>query len=185
MRYYSLPRLVVYIPANLLSIWDLWGLHITSDMGAFSCISSSSNIQPYVLKQAIVQNTTNFLLGHSSSSYLQPLVPTKSFLHSFVPSTISLWNSLPSNALAHLHFLSLKPTYMHLTCYIESDCLLSAHTPGGALVDLIFTYFVFDIAHPKSIICIAHHFVLGLTIRFQHLFPPRALLCPVSFCVSP
>ena len=113
------------------------------------------------------------------NAYLQPFAHTNSFLHSFVPSTISLWNSLPSNALAHLHFLSLKPTYMHLTCYIESDCLLSAHTPGGALVDLIFTYFVFDIAYPKSIICIAHHFVLGLTKRFQHLFPPRALLCPV------
>ena len=48
---------------------------------------------------------------------------------------------------------------------IESDCLLSAHTLGDALADLICTYFVFDIAYPKSeyaLLIFFQHFVLGL-----------------------
>ena len=49
--------------------------------------------------------------------------------------------------------------------YIESDCLLTAHTLGDALANLICTYFVFDIAYPKSVYALLifyQHFVLGL-----------------------
>ena len=49
--------------------------------------------------------------------------------------------------------------------YIESECLLSTHTLGDALADLICTYFVFDVAYPKSVYALLifyQHFVLGL-----------------------
>ena len=48
---------------------------------------------------------------------------------------------------------------------MESDSLLSAHTLGDALADLICTYFVFDTAYPKSVyglLIFFKLFVLGL-----------------------
>jgi len=61
------------------------------------------------------------------NAYLKPFAHTNSFLYSFVPSTISLWNSLPSNvtstptlaiavvsiALEHKLFIEKKTTSMN------------------------------------------------------------------------
>ena len=64
---------------------------------------------------------------------------------------------------------------MQYHIYIESDCLLSAHTQGDALADLICTYFVFDIAYPKSVYAlftVFQHYVLGL--KDNHKVTPSA-----------
>jgi len=53
----------------------------------------------------IVHNLISFPLSvfvphpnsHYANTFIQPFARTNSFLHSYVPSTISTWNSLPSN----------------------------------------------------------------------------------------
>ena len=68
---------------------------------------------------------------------------------------------------------------MHYHIYIESDCLLSTNTLGDALADLICTYFVFDIAYPKSeydLLIFFQHFVLGLKDN-QKIPPSVSSLC--------
>ena len=54
-----------------------------------------------------------------SNVYFQPFAHTNCFLHSFVPSTISSWNSLPE--CIHLNFVNR----VHLcvsTCYCCTPC---------------------------------------------------------------
>ena len=52
---------------------------------------------------------------HSHSlSLIQPFSRTNSFFHSFVPFTISLWNSLDSSLCSETSFISFKRQLTHL-----------------------------------------------------------------------
>ena len=67
---------------------------------------------------------------------------------------------------------------MHYHIYIQYDCLLSMHTLGDALADLICTFF-FDIAYPKleyALLIFFQHFVLGLKDN-QKIPPSVSSLC--------
>ena len=50
--------------------------------------------------------------------------------------------------------------------YVEMECVVSSPTLADALIDLICTYFIFNIEYPKPMypaLVFLQHFVMGLT----------------------
>jgi len=69
--------------------------------------------------------------GHSQR-FVTPFARTETYLHSFLPSTITLWNSLPNSLVEQKILTNSKMTYiltssLLITCVHDYQCVIFFH----------------------------------------------------------
>ena len=121
---YSLEKVQKFALRMVTQGWDMNYTDLLDKTGVLS-LQSRREVARLCLLYKIVNclcyfdlNVFSVRTGHSyhshSLSLIQPFSRTNSFFHSFVPFTISLWNSLNSSLCSETSFISFKRQLTHL-----------------------------------------------------------------------